>query len=46
MSPRVREAQAVTLADQVAIGDEVEIKGAIGIALVTPHSAVCFLNTQ
>jgi hypothetical protein len=42
----VGNAQAGALGDTIAIGDEVEIEGAIGVALVSAHSAVCFLNTE
>jgi hypothetical protein len=46
MSPRVRNTQAFTLRNQIAIGDEVKIESAIGIALVTAHSAVGLLDTE
>jgi hypothetical protein len=46
MSPRVRNTQAFTLRNQLAIGDEVKIESAIRIALVTAHPPVGFLNTQ
>jgi hypothetical protein len=46
MRARVRKTQAFTLTHQIAVGDEVEIESAIGIALVTAHSAVGLLDTE
>jgi hypothetical protein len=50
MSSGVREAQARALHNTIAIGDEVEIKSAIGIALgialIPADSTVYFLDAK